>query len=340
MKAERRHELQHNELADWLADAIQRVKPYSRAIAGLVLAAAVLLIVYVVLSQRALSKQSTAWNDYYLAIQSPSKEGAEADLEAVVRSHEGAVAGLWARVALADLQLGEGIGAFFTDKRTADRKLTSAIENYEAVLAKAEDPLLAARAKFGLARAQESRGKLDAARVLYEEIVQAPDSDAYVPAAKARLADLNRESTRDFYAWFAEQEPSAAPDLSLPGAPGERLPFDSSSLGRPGDVNLSGDNILNIPGLNKGTSGPLLTPDAKKEDANEGEKESAKDSESADKGGAEPARKTGASKEKKPDQTGDAKSESKEATPPKGDPQEETSKAESGKADNSGDPKT
>ena len=31
MKSERRHELQHNELADWLIKAGQQIKPYQNA---------------------------------------------------------------------------------------------------------------------------------------------------------------------------------------------------------------------------------------------------------------------------------------------------------------------
>ena len=259
MKAERRHELQHNELADWLAKAIERAKPYSRAIVGVALAATVLLITYVVLSNRSETRQTSAWNQYYKAINAPSPEGVQADLEAVADAHKKTVAGHWAQVALADLQLGEGINDFFRDKSAAKKKLTSAIEHYGEVVSLAEDPLLVARARYGLARAQESLGKLDDARETYKQIVQAPGTNAYAAVAKLRLDDLNRASTEEFYTWFAEQEPVPVPSSSsFPGTPGERLPFDTSSLGSPGDLKLSGENILNIPGLEKSATGPAL----------------------------------------------------------------------------------
>ncbi|MEX2138060.1 MAG: tetratricopeptide repeat protein [Pirellulales bacterium] len=277
MKAERRHELQHNELADWVAGAVERIKPYSRAIVGVVVAAAVLLTTYIVLSGRAERKQSTAWTDYYLAIQGPP-ERVESDLEAVIREHEGVAAGQWAQVALADLKLGEGIAALFIDKAAAKKNLESAVEHYEAVIPEAEDPLLIARARFGLARALESQGQLDKAREVYEQIVEASGTNAYVSLAESRLKDLKRDSTQDFYAWFEKQEPVAPPaaSSSLPGTPGEKLPFDASFLDSPGSVNLSGQNILNIPELDKG-AGPLLTPPTEKD---------------ADKGAVEPANKT------------------------------------------------
>jgi hypothetical protein len=268
MKAERRHELQHNELADWVAEVVERIKPYSRAIVGVVVAAAVLLTTYVVLSGRAERRQSTAWTDYYLALQGPP-DTVESDLEAVMREHEGEAAGLWAQVALADLKLGEGIKSFFSDKAAAKKNLKNAVEHYEAALVQAEDPLLVARARFGLARALESQGELKRARQIYEQIAEASGTNAYVSLAEQRLKDLKRDSTQDFYAWFAQQEPVAVPTAdssSLPGTPGEKLPFDDSLLNTPGGVNLSGKNILNIPELDKGT-GPLLTPPTETGDA-------------------------------------------------------------------------
>ncbi len=52
MKAERRHELQHNELADWLAATAERLRPYSRAILGVTIAAVVLLLAYYLITSR------------------------------------------------------------------------------------------------------------------------------------------------------------------------------------------------------------------------------------------------------------------------------------------------
>jgi tetratricopeptide (TPR) repeat protein len=262
MKAERRHELQHNEVADWLAATIERVKPYSRAIVAVAVAGTVLLITYVVLSGRSEKKQSVAWSDYYQALQADAKD-VTTDLESVVREHDGVPAGLWAEVALADVKLGEGIDSLFRDKQAAQTKLRSAVQHYEAVLEDAEDPLLAARARFGLARAFESLGRLDEARKVYDEVVKTFGTNAYVSLAKERLADLERSSTQDFYAWFAKQEPVSVPPPSdtLPGTPGERLPFDTRSFDSPGGLNLPGGSILDVPPLDKGLSGPLLVPE-------------------------------------------------------------------------------
>ena len=67
MKAERRHELKHNELADWLADSIQGVKPHATGVlVGLaVLAAIVLGSVWYFSGETAAA--SRAWSQYFYA---------------------------------------------------------------------------------------------------------------------------------------------------------------------------------------------------------------------------------------------------------------------------------
>ena len=236
---------------------------------------------------------------------------------------------MWAEVALADMKLGEGIRALFTDKAAAQKSLASAVEHYEAVIPEAEDPLLIARARFGLARALESQGELARAREVYEQIAEASGTNAYVSLAKDRLSDLKRDETQDFYAWFEQQEPVSAPPAdssSLPGTPGEKLPFDQSLLDIPGGVNLSGKNLLDIPELDKGT-GPLLTPptttdDAK--DAPEVDKEKPESEATKETPETEPAK----------EEKSESKSDVKDSQPPANEtpqPETKTSEADEGK---------
>jgi hypothetical protein len=179
------------------------------------------------------------------------------------------------------MKLGEGIESLFREKQAAQSKLRSAIQHYQNVLEEADDAMLVARARFGLARAYESLGQLREAREVYEQIVGSAGTNAYISVAKERLKDLDRSATKDFYAWFGKQEPVAAPPASslLPGTPGERLPFDPGSLGSPGGVNPSGSNFLDLPPLDKGTTGPLLPP---RDKADENEGKDAADSTSKD----------------------------------------------------------
>ncbi len=172
------------------------------------------------------------------------------------------------------MELGDGIGQLFVDKMDAEKKIKSAIGHYEAVLEKANDPLLKARVLFGLARAQESLGELENARQTYKALVEL--KGPYQQLAEERVAALGRDSTHDFYAWFATEEPVRTP---LPGVPGERLPFDSSGL-VPDDLRLSDpDNLFKLPSLD-GPALPGLTTEygSKKEAKDEANKdEAAKD---------------------------------------------------------------
>jgi hypothetical protein len=259
-----------------------------------------------------------------------------------MREYEGEAAGMWAQVALADLKLGEGIKSLFTDKAAAKKNLTTAVEHYEAVIPEAEDPLLIARARFGLARALESQGELKGAREVYEQIVEESGTNAYVSLAEERLKDLKRGETQDFYAWFEQQKPVSVPPAGsslLPGTPGEKLPFDDSLLGTPGDVNFSGKNLLDIPELDKGT-GPLFTPPTTTEDGKDATEPAKETPESQSAKTTPDIRKEDPGKENEEKEKADEKSEVKEdATPASGEPKSESksSEADEGKAVADGD---
>lgn len=269
MKAERRHELQHNELADWIAEVAERLRPYTRAIVGVVLAALVLFIVYSWLTARRESSERTAWDEYYDALEVQSSETAIKELHGVVERHGDTTAGSWAKVTLADYQLLEGVDQLFTDKDEGLKKIDQAVEHYEAVAKGATDSLLAARAQFGLARAYEAQGDLEKAREAYQSVVQMDASRAYAVPAEERLEQLKGGSAAEFYAWFKQQEPvPLPPSPPLPGTPGERPAFDPSNLSPSGDVNLSPPNsLLDVPKLTTDSDSGTTKEIATKEDA-------------------------------------------------------------------------
>jgi predicted negative regulator of RcsB-dependent stress response len=256
MKAERRHELQHNELADWLAATFERMRPYWRAILGVTIAALVLLVAYYMFSSRAQKKQSVAWDRYLRAISAATPDASATELEETVERYSKTPAAVWAEATLADVELADGISLLFVDKNLAEKKIKGAIGHYEAVREKSDDQLLKSRILFGLARAQESLGDLKEAAKTYEALVDL--KGPYRQLAEDRVAALSRDSTHDFYAWFAAEEPVRVPSSSLPGSPGDRLPFDASSL-MPDDLKLSNpDNMFKLPSID-GPALPSLT---------------------------------------------------------------------------------
>jgi tetratricopeptide (TPR) repeat protein len=243
MKTERRHELQQNALADVLTDWIEAVKPYSTAILGGVIAALVLVGVAVYLSQQTQQQQEVAWDQVLVSPETSStatdedRQRLERDrLLTVAEQFGDSPAGLYARLMAANIQLNSGIDHLFEDKAKGTDELRQAIKNYTSVLESADEPLLTQQATLGLARAHESLNELQQAREHYQKAVE--QKGIYSQIAEARLKDLDRNPTKDFYDWFAQQQPRPQSG-SLPGIPGIGPEFNLDSTSPPGDFRLS-----------------------------------------------------------------------------------------------------
>src|SRR4051794_17569442 len=110
MKSERRHELQHNELADRIAVLLERVLPYGKAILGAILAVVVLAIAYGAWSNQQLKKTGKSWNELFnvIAFNDPLRRDEDeiaADLDKVAQRNQGTSAALWALMTEANLDL-------------------------------------------------------------------------------------------------------------------------------------------------------------------------------------------------------------------------------------------
>ena len=225
MKSERRHELEHNVLADWLADTLQKVKPYQNAIlGGLILVVAVTVAVSMwrsVARQRA----TAAWEGYFHAIQTGRPE----DLEDLISQHPQSQVAYWASTASGDLRLAAGCNLMFTDRPSAMYELRRAMDLYLEVLQHSRESILQERAVFGLARAHEAQIDLEKATERYEELVRRWPDGPFTEAANERLAALQRRSVRELADKFAKWEPK--PTVSdLPDFPATRPEFDLDAL--------------------------------------------------------------------------------------------------------------
>jgi predicted negative regulator of RcsB-dependent stress response len=222
MKTERRHELQTNALADALGHTVDTVKPYSQIIVGAVLAVVVIVGVVKFLTLRSQSEQVDAWNTYLRATSANTAQSSE-DLTRLIQQYPETSAAQWAHLSLADQALSDGIGQLFQDRAEGRDKLRKAQEHYQSVQQQASDPLLLQRATLGLARVYESQVELDKAQQEYKRLLKDWPNGAYTVAAKQRLDDLDQKSTREFYDWFATNEPKSTGSL---GEPGSRPSFD------------------------------------------------------------------------------------------------------------------
>ncbi|MDZ7617690.1 MAG: hypothetical protein U1E05_11835, partial [Patescibacteria group bacterium] len=123
MKSERRHELEHNVLADWLADSLERIRPYQNAILGGVVLLAALVVVGSVWRNMAKQQAAAAWEDYFQSLQA----GGPLELEDVVSRHAGSRVAHWAAAAAADQRLITGCNLLFSDKPSAMQELRTAV---------------------------------------------------------------------------------------------------------------------------------------------------------------------------------------------------------------------
>ena len=187
-------------------------------------------VAFAYITNRGKQNQAQAWSAFFQAYE----RGAEVDrLTEVAESYADTEAGLWALQSAADVNLAEGTQDMFRDREQARAELEEAEVNYTSVAQRTNDPLLKQRAMFGQAQSLESMGNFGAAEQKYQEVAEQWPASGVGQLAQRRLEMLQRPATREWYAWFAEQEPAPSPladpslfnDLpSLPESPNISLP--------------------------------------------------------------------------------------------------------------------
>jgi hypothetical protein len=284
MKSERRHELQHNELAEWLFSTAKAIKPYQNVLLAAALLVVVALASYTVWSRMAAAQTAQAWDEVNAAIES----GDVARLAKVVEDYPNSNVAHMAALVLADSNLGQGCNQLFTNKAAAQQELTRAIELYQLVLGQSQVPSLLERATFGLARAKESKGDaehIDQAERLYEEIATKWPNGTFAVAARQRLNDLKRPATKTVYDLFAHFDPKPAfsPQPGGKPQPGEKPSFDLNNLPPEGSTYTPETTFnLKLDGADKGKveakdKAKDNTKDKPKEKASDKAKDNAKD---------------------------------------------------------------
>lgn len=239
MKSVRRHELQTNELADWLGEHLKAIKPYATQISvGVVaIAAAVLLGTWWFGSSERVT--ALGWSDYFGALNGREPEKA---LEAVVAGKTGSAAALWAKQAVGDMNLELGSLRLFSDRAEARKLLDKAKAAYEQVEAAASgQPDLLARAQLGLGKVHESLCQPDEAHKYYQRAAASSRDSAIRKLSEASAARMKREREVALLAWFDQQTPKKPPPL--PGFGGETPGLPSDLPERP-DISFPGSTSL------------------------------------------------------------------------------------------------
>ncbi len=206
-------EVEGNFLAEKTLEIVDRLRPHSNAIllgvAGLILAVAAWILV----SSQSAATKSQSWDAYLAGLASGDPQA----FDEVIRRYPGTPAAEWSRLVMADMALTEGTELLFVDKDRAPPRLQAAAQLYAMILATRPRDMLAERATFGLAKARESLGQLEEARQGYAAVAADFPTGALRDLATEHAATLGRESTRQWYDWFAAQK-IAPPAATAPGA--------------------------------------------------------------------------------------------------------------------------
>lgn len=123
-----KHEREHNELADWMAERLEVLKPYTTQItvAAIVIVAAVLGSLYYFGTENQVSARD--WSEYFEALNEREPEPA---LQSLYTKSPKSVAGLWAAQMVGDINLARGAALMFSDREQAKEKLETAEEYYK-----------------------------------------------------------------------------------------------------------------------------------------------------------------------------------------------------------------
>lgn len=129
MKAERRHELQHNELADWSGSLLAAVQPYWQAIVGAIVLLVGVFFFMSYASSRSAGRDAAAMKQYLFALQNNDVEA----LKTIASENPGSAVAMCAYQRIGDVNLAEGNKLLFEDRAEATEKLKEAITSFEFV---------------------------------------------------------------------------------------------------------------------------------------------------------------------------------------------------------------
>src|SRR5688500_4539570 len=191
MKAERKHELQHNELDDLLVKGghvLREKGPLILVAAGVLILATV--VYFALLAPRPITADAGPWKDFIFAL---SDKDSEKELESFIDDEDRDGRGsqppvLWARLSLGNLKLAAGTRQLFEDRDVAMQSLDEA-ERYFLAVEKnaARNVELRDRARIGLAEVYESQSRPEDAQKYYAMVAKSsPESPLGKVAARGQ----------------------------------------------------------------------------------------------------------------------------------------------------------
>jgi hypothetical protein len=227
MQSQQMADVDDNDLARATQSLMERLQPYLPTIAAVIGIGLAGLAAWTVVSAQREGERSQAWDAVLAAVSTRDASR----LGEVAARYPGSAAAAWSQVLLADNALAEGTRLLFIDKSRGRERLQAAADLYAGVLAQRGIALAGERATFGLARARESLGELDAARKGYEALVTEFPQSPFRSLAEERSAALARPATAGWYDWFSSHAAIPVP----PAAPAESPAAGGGPAAAPAD---------------------------------------------------------------------------------------------------------
>lgn len=204
MKSEERHQLEQNELADWVIRLVALLRPY---LIYIFVAAIVLVGVLIGLSIQSnahLQAQQDAWREFFQAADS-------AQFEVLLSRYPKSAAAPYTRLRIGDLKFDEGKKILITNRTRALSLFDEAIKFYEELTQNSATPSdVRQQALFGIGLVQESKGALEEAKKAYESVVTEYAGSEFALRAQNRIQQLDTPSAKEFYAALSDYKPIGA----------------------------------------------------------------------------------------------------------------------------------
>jgi tetratricopeptide (TPR) repeat protein len=219
MKAERRHELQTNELADFLVHGYEKHRQQLPTILWGVVAIVAVVMALTMWSSSRGNSQAQAWLEFDQVRYAEAK-GRPKRLKELIERYPSSEVALWARLDLADQLCFDGREKMPLDRDIAQTYLKEAQQNYAGVMDNASArPEMIRRAVLAEAKCWELLGDRDKAITRYKAAAEKYKNiipEVAATAAKS-ATELDQPAAADFYKWLADYKVPTAPTLNIPG---------------------------------------------------------------------------------------------------------------------------
>ena len=206
---------------------IESMAPHAPTIGLIAVAAVLAVIAWGVYRSTSLSGQSGKWKEFSQSQFIDSRTGDTQNLDSVAESYPNSNVGIMSSLLSGDIQLRTGLQQLVADREKGILAIQKAKSSFQAVIdadKSLKTDMIHQRAQFCLAYAQESLGKMDEAKNLYEEFSKANPDAPLADSARRGLERCNDDKYAALYHTFTNYEEEIIGDAPGPSVPEKDTP--------------------------------------------------------------------------------------------------------------------